>query len=87
MIETSDQLATRDELIGEAWEGTWDEIRARAESLSGMRLRLEVLGPAEPARSVGERKLSGFGRFAGILSSDDILRNRREDLELEEHRR
>jgi len=83
------QVAAPDNLTGTISEGTWDEIREHAKSQSGWRLRVEVPGPAttaaEPADKRGQP--TGFGRFAGLLGSEDVIRNKREDLELEERRR
>jgi hypothetical protein len=80
----TDERTAPGELTGAAWEGTWDEIRAHAESLPDLRFRLEVLGPAAETKAESTRREpSGFGRFAGLLSSDDVIRNKREDLELD----
>jgi hypothetical protein len=82
-------MAAPENLAGTTWEGTWDEICEHAESLIGLRLRVEVLGPAASAPQPGDkqRQPTGFGRFAGSLSSGDVIRNKSEDLELEEQGR
>ncbi|MGO8673757.1 MAG: hypothetical protein ACLQVD_20660 [Capsulimonadaceae bacterium] len=60
-------------------EGTWEEIKLREAELIGHYLRVTV-NPDPPAKTADEPKvLRGYGMFAGLLSTEDFLRERRED--------
>jgi hypothetical protein len=83
-------------------EGTWEELKLHEEELSGKRFRLIPLPPeVEPTPSKARkprenksqrhspqapRRVTGMGKFAGILSSEEFLRQKQEDIELEERK-
>lgn len=84
-------------------EGTWEELKRHEKELAGKRFRLVPLPPqpeetsakARPTRrnsaqkpgSPAKRKLSGMGKFAGILpTSEEFMRQKQEDIELEERK-
>jgi len=65
-------------------EGTWEEIKRHESELIGHHLRVIITaGPAtmnEPSESAPKPKvLRGYGMFAGLLSTEELLREKRED--------
>lgn len=68
-------------------EGTWEEIERHKAELIGRHLRVTVTPkkPAPrkatpPATVVAKPKeLRGYGMFAGLLSSEELIREKREE--------
>ena len=68
-------------------EGTWEEVKLRDAELKGRRVRLTIMPkkaenpklPADSNTEIGPKRLIGYGMFKGILSTDDYLREKRED--------
>lgn len=84
-------------------EGTWEELKLHEAELSGKRFRLVPLaseptattdrvttsGPcaAHGAEGQAPRRLTGLGKFAGIIpSSEDFIREKQNEIELEEQK-
>ncbi len=68
-------------------EGTWEEIERRKEELIGRYLRV-IITPERPAVldapeklpvEAEPKKLRAFGMLAGVLSTEEYLREKRED--------
>jgi hypothetical protein len=85
------------------YEGTWEELKLLEHELAGKRFRLLPLpleGEKTPSKSrksrknevqprgpQSPRKLTGMGKFAGILpSSEEFMRLKQEEIELEERK-
>jgi hypothetical protein len=68
-------------------EGTWEEIKRHEAELAGRHVRLTITPrktkPSKssvPAKAVAKPKeLHGYGMFAGLLSTEDYFREKRED--------
>ena len=68
-------------------EGTWEEIKSHEAELIGHHLRVIITPeeqttpePSEPVKTEAHTKvLRGHGMLAGILSSEDYFREKRED--------
>lgn len=71
-------------------EGTWEEINLHEAELTGRQVRLTIK-PEKPASrkpsasserataAAKPKELKGYGMLAGILSSEDYYREKRED--------
>jgi hypothetical protein len=71
-------------------EGTWDEIKRHEPEFAGRRLRVTVEEDI-PVRQQGkapsgpkQRRVSAMGKYAGVLSSEEFIRRKQEDMELED---
>jgi hypothetical protein len=71
-------------------EGTWEEIERHKPELMGHMLRVTIMpekpvfhksraAVTEPKAAPQAKVLRGRGMFAGILSTEDYLREKRED--------
>ena len=66
-------------------EGTWEEIKSHESELIGRHLRV-IITPEAPTPSelaegaIKPKVLRGYGMFAGLLSTEDYLREKREDM-------
>jgi hypothetical protein len=71
-------------------EGTWEEIERHKAELIGHHLRVTVTAerppqrkpstPAHKAKATAPAKeLRGYGMFAGLLSTEEYFREKRED--------
>jgi len=77
-------------------EGTWEEIKRHEAELVGQRFRLiplfetEILRkppaptnkPATAAKP--SHRVSAMGKYAGVLSTEDFIRRKQEEIDLEE---
>lgn len=76
-------------------EGTWEEIERRKAELIGRQLRVIIKPEKSPLRKPSRsaqaaaqpKKLVGRGMLAGILSTEDFMRQKQEEIDLEERRR
>ena len=79
-------------------EGTWDEIAARAHELRQYE-SLTLIIPADNQKLIPQNgsnsetvlpghqakpRISAMGKYAGILSSDDFMRSKQEEIEIED---
>ena len=79
-------------------EGTWEEIERRKAELMGHQLRVTIL-PEQPPRhlrgapadsetpSAKPHRVSAMGKYAGILSSEEFMRQKQEEIDLEDRPR
>jgi len=76
-------------------EGTWEEIERRKAELIGQRLRVMILPkmstkptaktPSKKAPTTEvPRKLTAYGMLAGVLSVDEFIRDKQEEIDLED---
>ena len=79
-------------------EGTWEEIKRHESELAGRLLRVTIIpekaitgessAPPQEAPSIAPtRRVSAMGKYAGILSSEDFMRRKQEEIDLEDRRR
>jgi hypothetical protein len=80
------------------FEGTWEEIEQHKAELTGRLLRVTIIleKPAKQNSSVmtnnaatnaPSRRVSAMGRYAGILSSEDFMRQKQDEIDLEDRSR
>jgi hypothetical protein len=83
MIQQTDM-----ESVGRVWEGTWESVGAHAAEFTGHRVRVIVLD-IDPERTtdLSDVRISARGKYAGLLSSEDIIRSKQEDIAIEERPR
>jgi len=68
-------------------EGTWEEIKRHEAELAGRHVRVTIKSdrstmrkPRAPLKTTtAAKELRGRGMFAGILSTEDYFREKRED--------
>ena len=76
-------------------EGTWEEIERHKAELVGRQLRVTIkpetslahrsAAPAKkPTTSAQPGSVSAMGKYSGILSSEDFLREKQEEIDLED---
>lgn len=76
-------------------EGTWEEIESRKDELLGRHLRVIIMRenliarktrPAVPKGKADDRshRASAMGKYADILSSEDFIRRKQDDIDLED---
>lgn len=79
-------------------EGTWEEIERHKAELIGRHLRVTVKPERSPLRKPSKlaqkaqavappRRVSAMGKYAGILSTEDFMRQKQEEIELEDRTR
>jgi hypothetical protein len=76
-------------------EGTWEEIKLHEVELAGRELRVIVKPVAPPshpkshtiASQKGAGRVSAMGKYAGVLSSEEFMRRKQEDIALEDRPR
>jgi len=79
-------------------EGSWEEIECHKAELMGYHLRVTVTPkrpdsdtPNEPAQSATDstkpRQVSAMGKYAGILNSEEFMRQKQEEIDLEDRTR
>ena len=73
-------------------EGTWEEIKQHERELSGQNVRVIVKSEAPASHTIrsnsliqeAPRRISAMGKYAGVLSSEEFLLHKKEDIALED---
>jgi len=79
-------------------EGTWEEIERHKAEFVGYHLRVTVTRMRQTSQKTGKSakqatvnspqpRISAMGKYAGILSSEDFMRQKQEEIELEDRAR
>jgi hypothetical protein len=76
-------------------EGTWEEIKCREAELTGRHMRV-ILTPENHVRrkpsemhqgataNARTHRVSAMGKYAGRLNSEDFMRQKQEEIEIED---
>jgi hypothetical protein len=74
-------------------EGSWEEIKRHEAELAGQWLRVTVtnrkpdVGKSNVPKNIeaaSPRRVSALGKYAGILSSEDFVRQKQAEIDLED---
>lgn len=72
-------------------EGAWEEIKRHEAEFAGQRLRVTILPPQKPLTDSElelvpkpNRRVSAMGKYAGVLSSEEFMRRKQEEIDHEE---
>jgi hypothetical protein len=77
-------------------EGMWEEVKRREAELAGRFVRVTIKpeprttkqgAPHQKPAADTSPRVSAYGKYAGILSSEDFIRAKQEEIDLEDRAR